>query len=153
MQQSYDLTPIQEAVTIGGVQHYLMEADENAALQYRQASLNGVEMAFDDESGTRTTKRMQGVAAVQPLLVSLGLVEVINAAEQKTRAVPIDIIKKWPSRIVKDLFNRIKEISDLDEKMDIAALEKQMGRLQKRIDKLKEDAAKNGLSATTDTSA
>lgn len=103
---NFDLTPREVPVTIGKEQYLLVEATEDVACKFRNASLNN--MKVDDGK----IVGMSGVADVEPLLVSMCLLKNVGNS-----MVPVDIstVRAWPSRIVKKLFETIKEISELGE--------------------------------------
>lgn len=54
-------------------------------------------------------------------------------------------IRSWPGKVVKVLFDKAKEISEIDEPEDLKALIEQRDKLDKQIKGLEEDQAKNGL--------
>jgi hypothetical protein len=66
--------------------------------------------------------------------------------------VPREVVGSWPSRIVKPLFERAKEISELDEDETLEGLVEQQAKLGKRIAKMRKESAKNAPSATMDGS-
>jgi hypothetical protein len=127
------LAPIEVPVKIAGRNYVLREATGEAAGKYRAASLRGAEITHDDETGQRTIKRLESAADVEPLLVSLCLFDVTDGE----RTVSIETVKAWPARVQRALFEKAKEISQLDEADDLAALERQAARLQARIERAK----------------
>lgn len=143
----YDLEPTQIPVTVGGQKYILVEASGAAAKAYRRASMKGVEMENDNE-GNRTIKKLEAMVEVESLLVSLCL---YTAPSDGSIGVLVSqqIIEAWPARVQKGLFEKVKEISDLEEKDDLPELKKQLVRLQTRIAKLedREDALKNSQGA------
>jgi hypothetical protein len=144
--ESLDL--IRVPVRIGAQQYVLREADEAAAVAYRNAVMKAVRMT---EGGPTT---LDGAADVEPLLVSRCLFTA-NEAGGLT-PVPLAVIRTWPSRIVKPLFARAKAISELEEGEDTAEqLQAKIDKLQARLDKLQagESAAKNGGASTPGTSS
>jgi len=106
-QVEYDLKVQEVPVTIGGTKYLLREASEDAACQYRNAAMRGAKM-------TDGTVTLGGAADVEPLLVSLCLFE-MDASGAVIRNVPLVTVKNWPARVVKPLFNKVKEMSSLDE--------------------------------------
>lgn len=125
-----DLTVFEQPVTMpDGRKFVLREATEEAALAYRYASLRGMEMVVDDDSGDRTTRRMEAIAEVEPLLVQLCL------WDGDRRNPTLDYVKGQPSRVVKALFTKVKDVSDLGETEDLPTLEKQLAKLNARIAK------------------
>jgi hypothetical protein len=106
-----DLTPIEVHIKLGKEQYVLREATGDAACRYRNAMLKCSRMSGD---GRVTT--VEGLADVEPLLVSLCLFRVVTMNGSSTFQ-PADetTIRSWPSRIVKQLFEKCKEISSLGE--------------------------------------
>ena len=153
-----DLTPREVAVTYQKKSYVLREPDEDAAVAYRSMKLTGVEMAHDEATETRTIKSMQALSDIERVLVSKCLfTQEEHAKGDKGRPVSKDILGKWPARVVNPLFQQAKEMGNLDEdpKAELADLEKQVTKLQKRIDKLraKEGTEKNSSTAGPGTSA
>jgi hypothetical protein len=108
-----DLTPSEVAVTLQGQAYILREASAEAARQYRNAIIRSSKLGGEGKK-VRVTS-VDGVADVEPLLVSLCLFKTVGELRQ---AVPLPTILQWKSRVVKALFERIKQLSDLDEKDD-----------------------------------
>jgi len=93
-----------EPVYIGDTVYTLKEATIGVAAKYRNALLDCATLGPDGKPS-----KFSGMADVEPLLVSLCLFDVDG------NEVPLATVNQWPSRIVKQLFNRVKEVSDLDE--------------------------------------
>lgn len=102
-----DLTPIEVKVRIENKPYVLREATGAAAVQYRNASMRNIRMADGKVVG------MGDIGELEPLLVSLCLFSA--DADGKFSSVTVAKIKSWPARVVKDLFNRARAISDLEE--------------------------------------
>lgn len=112
---SFDLTPICIAVTVGNKKYALKEASGDAAVRYRNAQLGCTELGPDGKP-----KKIVGIGDTEPLLVSLCLFEVTEVDAEgnivKTGAnVPVNTIRSWPARIQKALFEKIKEVSEIDK--------------------------------------
>ncbi len=149
----FDRTPTEIPVTIKDPKtkedkHYtLREADGGAAIRFRNAGLAATQLKDGKVSG------VEGMASVEPLLVSLCLFVNNPGQPDDNRPVSLAMVKSWPSRIQRSLFTKAKEISDLaEEEDDIEELRKQREELDKRIEELEEGTAKNSES-TTDGSA
>ncbi len=138
-----DLSPIEIPATIGDKSYVLREATGNVACRYRNALLACTQLGPEGKPS-----KITGMADVEPLLVSLCMFE------DGTKPVPQATVRAWPNRIVKSLFDRVKEISDLDEDDSLEGLKKERQTLDERIAKLEaaEDKAKNSPSNTTDGS-
>ena len=137
-----DITPIIVPVTISGEQYELREANGNVACQYRNALLKCTQLGPEGKP-----HKIDGMADVEPLLVSLCMYDSGN------HPVPITKVRSWPSRIVKELFNTAKKISQIDEEETVASLEKEKAAVEKRLDKLREGNDPNLPSDTTAGSA
>lgn len=155
------LDPIQVPVKLGNTWYILLEASGGAAVQYRNAVLRSQRMDDGKLAG------FDGLADAEPFAVSLCLYKAIhegNQADGKPKLklprdkddnpdpahlVPEATIRGWNNRVQKVLFERLQEISELDDKGDEAGLVKQIDQLQKRLDRLREDAPKNGQHSTT----
>lgn len=144
-----DLTPREDTFTLYGKEYVLREASADAACKYRNAIIRGAKFSDGKISGA------DGLADAEPLLVSLCLFEKTDKGD---RAVPINVVRGWPNRVQKPLFDRIKEISELVEEDDEKDLYKRRDDIQKRIDELEkakrenttqEDQLKNGQEAMT----
>lgn len=99
-----DLETYVEEWRIKGESYLLYEASGEASTKHRNFVLSCRKY---DGNGNLTVNNM---AEAEPLLVSLCLKE-----KETGQAVHIAKIKSWPERVQKDLFNRIKEISQLRE--------------------------------------
>jgi len=99
-----DLTLIEKPVVVAGKAYTLREATGDASCKYRNAVLKCTRIGPD---GTATA--LDNLADVEPLLVSLCLVD------DQGHHVHQSIIRSWPSRVVKKLFEVAKNISELGE--------------------------------------
>ena len=96
-------------VRIGQEDLVLREATAEAAGKYHDAIIKSTRMADGKITGS------DGLGGVEPLLVSLCLFRKTGKEEV---AVPLAEVRRWPARVVKQLFERVKEISELDAKDD-----------------------------------
>ena len=133
---TFDLTPIEVEYTIGTTVYILREASGEAAVKFSNAKLKNLVM--DDGKVTKVA----GMASIQPFLVSLCLTEKATG-----KAVLEETIKSWPSRIQSALFDKAKEISEIDQDATKEGLEKIIADAQKQLAeiKAKETPAKNEL--------
>jgi hypothetical protein len=130
-----DYTPWEQEVGYAGVKYMLREATGEAARQYRTASLRGVELDRDEDANKTTTRRLEAITGVESLLVSLCLFSK-DGGGKYTVSVPESVVSSFPSKVQKAWFDKIKEVSDLDEGKDPEALKKQRDRLNALINKL-----------------
>lgn len=106
----FDLDEVSVPVRIGGDRYLLVEANSETATVYRSLILKSASMKEGRVEG------MQGVAEAEPYLVSSCLFKIVVKDNVEVReAVKLATVKKWPSRVVKPLFNKLMEISDLRE--------------------------------------
>lgn len=138
------LALIEVPVTIEGKKYVLREASEAAAADYRNASIAGAKV----EDG-QLTEMPSNLAGVQALLVARCLFP-LEGGEPSPRPIAQNVLNGWPSRVIKPLFEKVKEISELDEDESLEELQKQRSKLDERIAKLKKESAKNELEATKD---
>lgn len=128
----FDISLKEVPVTINKEAYVLVEASEDSACKYRNASMKT--MTFTDGKVTG----MVGGADLEPLLVHLCLF-------QGDKAVPLHKIRSWPARVVKALFEKAKEISDLNEDT-VEGIDKEIATLQERRKTLLEIDAKKSQS-------
>ncbi len=140
-----DIAPREVEFKLGGVQHVLKEASADAARRYRNTAVKAAKMSDGKVTG------LDGVADVEPLLVSLCL---FKREEKGDKPIKLDDVLKMPSRVTKRMFERAKEISDLDEGADEESLRKQIAALQQQLDKVvaAKETVKNGQSGATTSS-
>jgi hypothetical protein len=119
-----------QKVRIQGKDFILCEATADGAKQWRKLHIRETRMKDGEVIGVGGD-----VAESEILLISLCL---------KTRSGGI-VQRNWvgqlPNRITKDLFQRAKKMSDLEEPEDEAALEKRLSEIQKKLAKLRKKSA------------
>ena len=104
-----DLEPRVFNYTVGGAPYQLREATADTAAKYRNAAAKTAKMVDGKFSG------VGNVGDLEPYLVSLCLFD------SGGKAVPLDLIKTWPARVVKALYTKAKTASGLDEADDKTA--------------------------------
>lgn len=118
-------------VVIDDEKYALIEASGQTGVDYQNASL----AAFTyGESGK--AKSINGLASLQILLVGSCLYK-INPDTGLTVKNPVGekfAKEELPARVLKQLFEKAKEISHLDEEDTVESLQKQIDKLQERID-------------------
>ncbi len=130
----FDLTPIEIHVTIAGNKYVLREADEETAKLYNNARIQGTPVKDAEIVGFPSN-----LGGLQSLLVSQCLFPLNSEGEPLRDCVRRETVNKWPSRVVKPLFIKAKEISELDDKEDLKSLKKQRDDLDERILKLENE--------------
>lgn len=101
-----DLAPVEVPVSIKAKDdHLLVEATEDVACKYRNATLKAAKMEDAKIIG------MDGLSDAEPILVAGCLLKMPGRT-------PVDVkyVRSLGAKIVKPLFECAKEISDLDEK-------------------------------------
>ena len=68
------------------------------------------------------------------------------------RQVDIKLIRSWPNRVVKPLYDAAREISEIDAEDDLPTLKKRREELDRQIKQVEGTSAKNELSGTLDGS-
>jgi hypothetical protein len=126
-----DITPIVEQAYIGGIEYELRETSGGAAVKYDNARLR----CYEYQEGKLV--RMHDLADLEPLLVSLCLFDT------EGKEVSEKLIRSWPHRVQKALFERAKELSGMYD--SVQSIEEQIEKLQKQLadSKAKEDLSKN----------
>lgn len=132
-----DLTLIEIPVTVAGKKYVLREADEETAAIYNNERIKGVKV--DD---AKVVGLPDDIGGMQSLLVSRCLFPLNGEDQPFPNPITRKEVMGWPARIVKPLFLKAKEISELDDVDDLASLEKQRDDIEKRIGALKEEEEK-----------
>jgi hypothetical protein len=120
-----DLTPFEVPVTYKGKKYVLREASEDARCKYRNSLMGSAKLGPDGKPVS-----ISGMADCEPLLVSLCLCQVNGDGSIRLDTsgnpslLPLLTIRSWPSRIVKRLYEKAKDISDLKEEEPQKAMEK-----------------------------
>ena len=91
-------------VTIDGRHYTLKEATADVAAKWRNTILRSAKISQDGK-----LQSMEDVAYSEPFLVSMCLYD-------EKGPVPVQIVRSWPARVVKALFEEAKKLGDLDEK-------------------------------------
>jgi hypothetical protein len=135
----YDsLVPITVPVKLGEKDFVLVEASEEASMKYRDKMTTGMTFV-DGKPNSMPTGAIEAEAA----LVAGCLFECYtDKGETKHRPVSLPYVLKLPRRIVRDLFDRAKEISGIDVD-SVEVIEKQIARLTEQLARIKEGGAKN----------
>jgi len=128
-------------------QYNLVEASADATAKYKSAQARCARFKDGEMHG------VDGVGDLEPYLVSMCLFPINDKGEQATTSENFSVIRGWPSPIVAKLYDKAREISEIDRDDDIKSLLKQRANLDKLIVKLQgEDPAKNELSSTKEPS-
>lgn len=106
-----ELKPQEWKFRVNGKQYILREASAEAGRLWRNANMRGASMKDGRISMPET------MADSETVLVQACTFEVFGDPE-KERAVPIQTVRSWKDRIVRDLFERAKKMSGLDEVAD-----------------------------------
>jgi hypothetical protein len=118
---------IEVPVTIGEDRYVMREASEEVATAYQIAMMRGMQVVDGKVRGN-----LGGLADAQSLLLSRCILR--YGGDDKPHPVDRNVIRQWPSRIVKQLFERLTKISEIDEEADTSKL-----LLQKVLDSMEEN--------------
>ena len=105
-----DLETVTLPVAVAGKKYTLREASGEAAAKYRNVMLEGTTLGPDGKPVS-----IRGLADAEALLVSLCLFA------EDGRNVHLAIVKAWPNRIVKKLYDTAVQVSDLGEDEEATA--------------------------------
>lgn len=139
-----DLQPIEIPVRIAGKQYVLREASTDAATKYRNAVLKSTRLDRDGHAMS-----LDGSADVEPLLVSMCLFEVNDKGETLNRPVNVSVVKTFPSKVTKELYDRVRAISGLGAEDTEEELEKEIKDLQERLEELREKKLKEAVQGNS----
>lgn len=155
----------QVPIPIDGEAYILVEADEDARVTYQ--NINARAARFNEEGNLAG---VDGIANVEPQLVAMCLykADASDVDDKSTYKLRFDKnnnidrqfrveevkIKKWPGRIIGQLFDIIKDISELTEQETEEGLQKQINKLTRRLEKLRSNKSlpKKEQEDTGDTS-
>lgn len=154
-----DLAPIEIPVSVARKKYVLREASGGASVIWRDAVGRAVKIGPEGKPAG-----IDGMASTEPLLISQclyvpdesGKIRLQpNGDPDQRYLVPIQTIRSWQARVQNKLFEKIKEISDLDNKETEKTLEEKMAKLKEQMATLHTngDRAKNEQSAMADGSA
>lgn len=100
----FELEAIAIPVIIGEVEYELREASAASACLWQNDFLSKAKLGPDGK-----VQSAKGIADSEPYLVHLCMVDSAG------KRVPLETVKSWPAKIVRELFKKAKEISGLDE--------------------------------------
>jgi hypothetical protein len=126
-----DLQPIEIPVKFRNRRFGLREASGDSAVKYRNAMLDATRLGPDGKPIS-----VKGMANIEPLLVSMCLIEYIADKDGKDRERPVSeaAVRSWPNRILKPLYEKCKAISALNEDDETEeALVRRIDELQKKL--------------------
>ena len=98
-------------ITIDGNPYTVKEATSDAVAEWRNSQMRGMKLSDGKVSG------LSEVGQSEIVLVAHCVYDDRNDGNH----VPIHVVKGWPDRITSVLFDRIKEISNLDKKVNSEA--------------------------------
>lgn len=142
-----DLTPIEIPVTnLNGKNYILREADGDTGAKFKSRSAQCMRMTEGKVSG------VNDIGSLEPYLLSLCMLQVSIHTDGETKhlkSVSEATIRSWPSKVVKKLFNKAKEISELNEEETVESLEKVIKEATKKLKDLRGESVKNESDDTT----
>lgn len=126
------LEKIEVPVKIAGKDYMLTEVSESGAAKYKNAQMSSTRVVEGADGNKHAT--VSGLSDTEGLLVSQCLFEV--TANNGRKSVELNIIKTWPHRITKQLFDKAEEISGLGVKETEETLKKRLKDTQEKLKKL-----------------
>lgn len=123
--------PIIVPVTYKGKRYVLKEASEAAAVAYRNAQLKG---ARYDKDGNPIGN--VSIAEAEPVLVQHCVFEVYGS-DDRQRPVLMSQVLDWHPKFVRQLFERVKAISQIDDDVTEETILAQIGRLQSMLERIR----------------
>lgn len=142
-----DIAPIEIPVRIGDKSYILREATGEDARQWRNLNMKAAKFTSDGKVAS-----MEGMADGQYFLVHRCIFSTNGDGKRSDNPIPLVMIKSWPERIIKSLFQKAKEISDLEEKPETRErILDEIDNLQARLREMdsKEEKTKNSSGAMT----
>jgi hypothetical protein len=154
---------VQIPITFNGKRYWLVEAFGDAVAEYRNALMSGAKINTNAD-GKPKTMSMGSMADAALILVSKCLFGAADDGTIRTDAfnnvdiryrVPLSTVRVWPNRVLEPLFDKVKQISGIDEADSVETLEKKIAELTRRLTVLKKSKetheqellAKNSLPA------
>lgn len=140
-------------VKIGANRYILQEANGDVVVQHRNAVL--AYTRYNDQGGIAS---ISGIASAEPLLISKCLYTTMPVDKDKpdgpvvkSKLAGLEFVNNLRHRTMKKLFNRIKEISDMNDDESVESLTNQRDELNKKIAAVKEteEKLKNSQCGTT----
>lgn len=129
----YDLTLAEETHTIGGKTYVLREATEDVRKAYGNAVLRCLKRGSDDSIASA-----DGLASTEVFLVSRCLFERQDNGNLKPMTEAE--IGRWPGiRVVRDLYERAKKLSRIDQPKTKEQWEEKIKEAQEAIAQLEEE--------------
>lgn len=146
-----DLSPQAFEFHYRGHDYVLKEPSESAALAFRQAQLKNAKMVDG-----KVTTDIERIYDSQSLLVASCTFLKTKDKEGKEVEQPakVEVVRGFSSKVVRDLFDRAREMGGLNEDDSEEGLTKQISALETRLQRLRESKAapKNEQAAGTGTS-
>ena len=128
---------------VKGKKYLAVQAFGTQAAKYK--SLMQQTIKFNEDRST-----IEGAGDIEPIMVSICSFE-IKADGTRGPLVKEDVVRSWPYKAIKKVFDWIIESSDLKEEPTIESLTKEITTLQKKLAKLQKGQTdvKNDQTETT----
>lgn len=136
-------TPIEvEIKNLNGKDYRLREASGDVVCKFQNKRAKCMKFGTDGK-----TASVENIADIDPELVSMCMFGEGKPGEF-TINVPVATVRSWSARILKQLVDKVKKISDMEElEESVAELEKKLEAAREKA-KDKEQELKNELEAT-----
>lgn len=126
-------------VKIGANRYILQEANGDVVVQHRNAIL-----AYTKYNSDGGINSLSGVASAEPLLISKCLYRTVPVDKDKPdgpvvkgNLAGLEFVNNLRHRTMKSLFNRLKEISGMNDDESLESLEKQREEIDRKIADIK----------------
>lgn len=135
---NFDETVVQVQIPVRyqGIDYVLMKASGEAAVRYRNAIVRGTRFSADGSPiGT------DGLADAEPILVAHCLFKTDKDGQvlKDRSGCPIHVtealVRSWPNEVMRPLFDKAFEISDLTEPETEESLRKKLDTIQRKLDR------------------
>jgi len=161
MSSEFDFSSLEEIcipVTVpDGVKYVLCEADGDTVVAFNNARAASAKIKDGAVVG------VSGPGHVEPLLVSRCLFpadagdstkpvktrpDPHNSRKSISNHVSESLVRSWPGKVQTKLYEKAKEISEIDQDTTLEALTVERNRIDKLIEKMEVNAAKNEPTST-----
>ena len=130
-------------VGANGKKYILREASGEAAARFN--SMRGKCAKYADGG----VSEVSGIGHIPLFLISLCLFSVKEDGTANLQStVALSVIQVWPERVIRKLYAKALEISEIDQNDDLDSLREQYKELGEQSAKMEEDAAKSEQKST-----
>lgn len=139
-------TPWSRGITVKGIKYLITEADGTASEQYKSAQIAG--SVFNQDTKDISIGE---IGKVENVLVGNCAYTIDEESNRTKYRAGYVVVQKWPGKLIRELFEQIKENSGLneaDDEMSAEELLKERGEIDKKLKALNQDDLGNVPSDT-----